>query len=277
MRLAALGTDVEVRGDGEEAAAAEVVRLEAILTRFAPSPLTRLNESGRLRDPPRELVAAVRHALAVARATGGLVTPTVLPALERAGYRRPWPHASPPADATPRPCPPVDGIVAGRETLTLPPGVRLDLGGTAKTWIARRAARQLGGDVVVDAGGDVHLDRGVPSLVEVAHPAGGEPLALWLGPGRWGVATSSVASRSWPGGHHLIDPRTGAPAVTRWVQVTAVARSVTWAEVAAKLALFGVRPARVALLVAFDGDGAAWTDDGRGWSAHGARRDASVA
>ena len=42
---------------------ARVMRLEALLTRFRPSPLTHLNDRGVLDDPPAELVAALRHAL----------------------------------------------------------------------------------------------------------------------------------------------------------------------------------------------------------------------
>jgi thiamine biosynthesis lipoprotein len=51
------------------------------------------------------------------------------------------------------------------------------------------------------------------------------------------VATSGTTRRAWAGGHHLIDPRTGAPADTGVVQVTALAPTALLAEVRAKAAL----------------------------------------
>lgn len=54
-----------------------------------------------------------------------------------------------------------------------------------------------------------------------------------------GVATSSVARRRWAGGHHLIDPRTGKPARTDLLAVTAVANTALAAETATKAALIG--------------------------------------
>ena len=52
------------------------------------------------------------------------------------------------------------------------------------------------------------------------------------------VATSSVAKRTWKQGitprHHLIDPRTGKPAVTTWLSVTVLAPQAAAAETFAK-------------------------------------------
>ncbi len=273
MLLRAMGTEVRIEGRGAEDAAGEILRLEAMLTRFAPSPLTRLNEEGCLRDPPPDLVAALRHALAVADLTGGLVTPTVLDALEHAGYRRSWPAVDPPLPGPPPMVPATAGIEVNEGRIGLPAGVRLDLGGTAKSWIAERAARLMPGEAVLDAGGDVLIRRRRPSPVEVVDPLGGEPLTLVIPPGRWGVATSSVMRRAWAGAHHLIDPRTGLPSRAPWLQATAVAKTVTWAEVTSKLLLLGEQPPGVAMTVAFDADGRAWSGTGP----EGSRRDADGA
>lgn len=254
----ALGTEVVAVGDGADDALAEAVRLEAILTRFRPSALTRLNEDGRLQDPPPELVGALRHALAVAARSDGLITPTILPALEHAGYRRSWPHVVAPADDPP-PTASWREIVVRDDVVELPAGARLDLGGTAKTWIVERAARRMRGEIVLDAGGDVLVDASDLSAVDVEPPPGGDPCQLLLPPGRWGVATSSVARRAWPGAHHLIDPRSGRSARTRWLQVTAVGPAPTGAEVAAKLALLDAPSDGDHLLLAYDRDGATWT------------------
>jgi thiamine biosynthesis lipoprotein len=74
--------------------------------------------------------------------------------------------------------------------------------------------------------------------VDVRDPSGGAPVhRLMRASGS--VATSGVTARSWEGGHHLIDPRTGAPADTGVVQATAVAPTGLEAEVRAKAALLG--------------------------------------
>jgi thiamine biosynthesis lipoprotein len=77
--------------------------------------------------------------------------------------------------------------------------------------------------------------------VEVDAPAGG---IAWAGSVQGAIATSSTLKRRWrtdTGGtaHHLIDPRTGLPALTPFAQVTVRAESCTWAEVWAKAVLIG--------------------------------------
>jgi len=65
-------------------------RVEAVLTRFDPtSPLSQLNRAGGswVLVPPL-LYRAVAAALEAARETGGAYDPTVLEALEAAGYSR---------------------------------------------------------------------------------------------------------------------------------------------------------------------------------------------
>ncbi len=239
--MRALGTDVSVTGSGAERVAAEVARLEAILTRFRPSPLTELNAAGRFPDPPTELVEALRWALEVAGATDGLVTPLVGPLLAWHGYGRSWPDVVAPRAGLPPALASADEVGVRADLVVLPPGAALDLGGTAKSWIVERASERFRGPFVIDAGGDVWLDRPEPSEVDVDPVAGGAPWHLRLPPGRWGVATSSVLGRAWPGAHHLVDPRTRRPATGRWVQATVVARSLRLAEVATKLVLLDHR------------------------------------
>lgn len=57
------------------------------------------------------------------------------------------------------------------------------------------------------------------------------------------VATSSVTRRRWVQGglvrHHIIDPRTGAPADVEWLSVTVGAPKATIAEAFAKAILIG--------------------------------------
>lgn len=237
LRFSGLGTDIIVDGEGQDAAAREVARLEGLLTRFRPSSLTALNRCGELHLPPPELVQAVKHALTVSALTGGLVTPAVLPALEAAGYaRRPGHHRGHATSV-----PDTSAVLCRPELIQLPGGIRLDLGGTAKSWIAEQAFALLLGDGFVNAGGDVVLRQSSVFAVEIARPSGGTPLYLECPPGTWGIATSSTLNRAWEGGHHLIDPRTARPLVSALVQVTAIAPRLTDAEVLTKLAFLDVQ------------------------------------
>lgn len=134
--------------------------------------------------------------------------------------------------------------------ILLPPGMALDLGGIAKGWIAEQAAlilSEFSSACAVNAGGDMFL---------VGHPDGEDqwPVAiedplqpendlttLRVDPGA--VATSTVTKRVWKQEekqrHHLIDPRTGEPAVTDWLSVTVIAPHTYEAEVFAKALLIG--------------------------------------
>jgi FAD:protein FMN transferase len=88
-----MGTDVRLLWPdraGLEDASAWLASFDARLSRFRPaSELCALNADRRPAMPTSALLrAAVRAALWAARQTGGLVDPTVLPALRRAGYAR---------------------------------------------------------------------------------------------------------------------------------------------------------------------------------------------
>src|SRR5690606_27010768 len=174
VMLRAMGTDVRLDGLGAERVAAEIVRLESMMTRFRPSPLTDLNARGRLSHPPAELVAALRWSKEAARVSAGLVTPLVLRALEHHGYRRSWPDVDAPGSAatpgapdpagaaggsgscipagSPPPVPGLDALVVRDDEVLLAPGAGVDLGGTAKSWIVEHAASRFVGPFVADAG-----------------------------------------------------------------------------------------------------------------------------
>lgn len=150
-------------------------------------------------------------------------------------------------------------LAAGRTSIVRrQPGVRLDLDGVAKGWIADRAAELLASwpGVAVDADGDiaVRADRGVEWLIDVADPRldeqGVEPPPLATlklrGGASWstsyGVATSGTSVHRWQladgrSTHHLIDRRTRRPAQTDIVQATVVAPTAREAEMIAKSAV----------------------------------------
>jgi thiamine biosynthesis lipoprotein len=130
-------------------------------------------------------------------------------------------------------------------TITRPPGVRLDSGGLAKGLFADLLGEQLRdhASFAVDCAGDLLLGgtRQIPRRVAVASPFDASTLhAFELTAG--GAATSGIGRRSWLDAdgrpaHHLLDPRTGRPAFTGIVQVTAFARHALEAEVRSKAAL----------------------------------------
>ena len=134
------------------------------------------------------------------------------------------------------------------QTILLPPGMALDLGGIAKGWIAEQAAKILSRYATacaVDAGGDMFL-VGLPDGLEQWPVALEDPLqpeniltTLQVDPGA--VATSTVTKRVWQQAgknrHHIIDPRTGEPAISDWISVTVIAPHAYEAEVFAKALL----------------------------------------
>ena len=115
-----------------------------------------------------------------------------------------------------------------------PPGVRLDLGGSAKGLAADWAASRLDGRYVVDCGGDVR----VGGTHDVALRGTAHTLRVTDG----AVATSGIDRRVWRRAdgtyaHHLLDPGSGEPAWTGLVSATATASTAIEAEALAKAAL----------------------------------------
>lgn len=228
---------------------------EDCLSRFRPdSELSRLNRSaGRDVSVSEVLWEVLAVAFEAAQSTRGIVQPTILEALEVAGYDRTWESmGSGVAEAEMRDAPTVpDWRLVERNPHTrrvrLPAGTSLDLGGFGKGWAADQAARRLGkiGPALVDAGGDIAVSGpgvgGEPWPIGVADPVqeGGMIALLRIRSG--GVATSGRDYKRWRQGdawrHHLIDPRTGHPAETDILATTVVATSARAAEAAAKAVL----------------------------------------
>ena len=172
------------------------------------------------------------QALRAARATSGLVTPTVGAAVVAAGYDDDFdrlPIDGPPV--APVRVPSVQALSLRGPLLVRAEPIELDLNCVVKGATVDDALALLGGGFVA-AGGDVATSA--PLVVGL--PGGG---AVTLHGG--GLATSSVTKRRWRRGgevqHHLIDPDTGAPARVPWLHVTVAAGSCLAADVAAKAAL----------------------------------------
>jgi thiamine biosynthesis lipoprotein len=252
---------IQAEGEGSEQAIAEaeaiIHDLHDRLTRFEPeSELCRLNADPRNSVPASGLM--IRFAGLVREAgemTGGLVDATLLNQVEQAGYVG---SIDPDAGFQPVPGPPAfpsagpaegdwSDVTVARPTSSVvrPPGVRLDSGGLGKGLAADLVAEHLDGFATwgVSCAGDLRFGGsvGAPRRIDITSPDGsGKVIAGFTAPAG-AVATSGVTRRSWENdsgrSHHLIDPRTGKPAETGLIQVTALAPTAAEAEIRAKAAL----------------------------------------
>lgn len=246
----ALGTGVRV-GVSDDAALGEADRvvagwlraIDVACSRFRDdSDLARINRSAGAAVSVAPLcLEAVRTALRVAAATGGLVDPTVGVQMERIGYDRDFDElvedgvAPPGRAAAGWRCVEVDETAG---TVRVPAGVHLDLGASAKALAADRAAAEAGTltgvGVLVSLGGDIAVageapDGGWRVLVTDDHdaPVDGPGQTVSISSG--GLATSSTTVRRWRRAgvamHHIVDPRTGLPADTPLRTVSVAAAS----------------------------------------------------
>ena len=270
----ALGTGVQVTiTDGGQLALAREM-LEADLgavdlacSRFRPDSeivaLDRAAGAGPAEVSPL-LAEAIAVALRAARLTDGDVDPTVGAAMNAVGYDRDFslvPREGPPVKLTVRTIPGWRQVEFDEQArlLRLPPGVRLDLGATAKAWAADRAAARIaaatGGGVLVSLGGDVAVSGPPPGggwRIRV-QDISGRPEDPPTGPSAvvairgGGLATSSTAARRWRRGgdvlHHILDPRTGLPAPPVWRTVSVAAATCTDANIASTAAIIRGRAA----------------------------------
>jgi FAD:protein FMN transferase len=257
LRFSAMGTRCLIVCDPAdqglaEAGARAIDQLERRWSRFlASSELSALNRSAggapfRLSPSTFELVSMAVDAW---RLTGGWFDPTVLPAVTGAGYDEPFAElhcVKPPPHGAPSPGPVGIDFHVADQTVSLPEGVGLDLGGIGKGRAADLVAASLSElgatGVCVDLGGDVAVagrpDHGGPWRIGIEAPDGELIRAVELDFGA--VATSSTARR-WQTedgpAHHLIDPATGRPSRSGVASVTVLAAETAWAEVLAKAAL----------------------------------------
>jgi FAD:protein FMN transferase len=220
-------------------------------TRFETnSELSALNDSaGKPFAASPQMFEVVELAVKFSVLTAGWFNPTIIGALEAAGYDRTFDAITEARDqrsTTPSPISAVSAIAlaAKQRTITLPKGVRIDLGGIAKGWAVQKAAQQLAiyGPCLVDAGGDMMTFGAVPGTshwsIEIADPLDPENDVMTLNVRDQAVATSGIDRRRWQRNgvwqHHLIDPHTGQPSKSDLLTATVVAPTTVEAEVYAK-------------------------------------------
>jgi len=266
-RWQALGTSVVLRvcdaaalAPARTAAERELDAIDRACSRFrADSELVRVNaRAGRSTVVSALLLDALALALRAAELTGGDVDPTVGRALELAGYDRDFALLAAPRGEQHPPAVTVRvrsgwsavELDTASSAVTLPAGIALDLGATAKAWAADRAAAAAaacaGCGALLSIGGDIATCGPAPAGGWRVHvtddhrsdpSAPGQTIAIDGG----GVATSSTATRRWSHGghtmHHIIDPATGAPVTDTWRTVSAAAADCADANIATTAAL----------------------------------------
>lgn len=190
----------------------------------------------------------------VEKRTNGMITPSILNALESAGYTESFENLAEQAENVLRQTNlplengdqqfTLDGV---NHTVTIPFGTQLDFGGFAKGWAAHQTMLRLKdfAPVLVDAGGDIAicgpLSDGSNWPIGVADPIDKENNLELLMLSGGGVATSGRDYRRWyvndAWQHHLIDTRTSRPAETDVLTATVIAENVIEAEMHAKMGL----------------------------------------
>jgi thiamine biosynthesis lipoprotein len=228
-----------------------IARLERSWSRFRPdSELNLLNAAaGRDVEISDDLSIALRRALDAWSLTDGAYDPTVLHAIEAAGYDRSFELLRDAGDVGA--CATVPGcaeIVLDLylRTAYLPDGVGIDLGGIGKGLAADLVVAELfrlGADgALVNIGGDVRV-AGTPVgpdgwVVEIEDPFRPHERGVCVAIADGAVATSTRLEKTWRRGtarmHHLIDPATGKPIETELVSVSIVAGEAWWAEALTK-------------------------------------------
>jgi FAD:protein FMN transferase len=274
LHLRAMNTDILLAAEGEadqiqvgfEQAIEFIQSAEKRFTRFSEdSELSALNRSaGRRFKASADLFAVVALTQRFFHLTRGLFDPSILPDLKRVGYNRSMELLR---EQGPAPlqgqAPLLETLLANGHpsftemeldesvsTIMLPSGMALDMGGIAKGWIAERAAQILSKysrACAVDAGGDMFL-VGLPEgqaqwPMALEDPLETESILTTLKVDPGAIATSTITKRAWQQAgknrHHIIDPRTGEPAVSDWISVTVIAPHACEAEVFAKALLIG--------------------------------------
>lgn len=189
------------------------------------------------------LFDALEVACVIAVKTAGIVDPTVGAALVAMGYDRDFDEVasgqlSPGFRAQPAPGWWQIALDSEARTVAVPTGVHIDLGATAKAFVADRSAHRIASvldcGVLVNLGGDVAAAGreprggwavGIASDCTRPFDAVDQVVTLFAG----GLATSGTTARSWVRDgrtmHHIVDPWTGEAAPVVWSLVSTMAAS----------------------------------------------------
>ena len=256
-------TDSRCLAEARSMLSEDLAAVDKACSRFrADSEICALRASGGQQVSPL-LAEAIAVALRAAELTDGDVDPTVGAAMSAVGYDRDFEqvlHAGPVRQpVTVRTVPGWRQVRLEGGILTMPEGIQLDLGATAKAWAADRSAARIaqhaGCGVLVGLGGDIAVAGPAPEggwrirVQDVTgspdDPPGGPYALVAIRDG--GLATSSTSARRWQRGgdvlHHILDPRTGLPAEPVWRTVSVAAGTCADANAASTAAVIRGRAA----------------------------------
>lgn len=233
----AMGGEIEVQlPDGPEDGARRVKSLfvehEQVLSRFLPSSeLSAMNaHASRGFHASPLLFDVVSDALSWACITDGVFDPTVIDVLEASGYDRTFEQIAGGTVVAVAARPTTQSgawrnieMDAERSLITMPKGVRIDLGGIGKGYSVDRAIALLGSgaNAMVNASGDLYAGGDGPDgdgwYVGVQDPFNPDADIAVLNVNDCGVATSGSIKRRWTvGDTRYPPPHRHARTAKRW-------------------------------------------------------------
>jgi len=228
-------------------------RSEQRFSRFIDSSeLSVLNRDGELNPASEMMLDVLESSLRHFNATNGGFNPTVLDALELAGYSKSFELIG--QNDTQQVAKSSTAVNLNEEleidhtSQQVRTNTRLDLGGIVKGWTVDHAARLMRSKCLgwlIDAGGDISAGGIAPDsggwAIGIDDPFSKRNLIDVIKIDDLAVATSSTVKRSWQAGrtrhHHIIDPQTGRSSSTNIASVSVIAANAETADVLAKSAL----------------------------------------
>lgn len=279
LKITVIGDDPAHLDRAMAAAVSEIRRVEDLMTDWRASELTSLNESAGQgsRKVPRELAAIISRGIELHRLTEGAFDITF------AAVGRLWKFKTAP-EKLPDPAlikaalrlvnAPAVKVSASDNTVALPAGMKIGLGGIAKGYGVDRAMTVLMDhgirNAIVNAGGDMKIlgkEFGEPWKLGIKHPRRkGKALAIVRLTNTCLVTSGDYERFFELNGkhyHHIIDPRTGYPA-RGCMSASVVAPNAEYADALATslcvlgpakgLELIELLPKVEAVLVGMDGE-----------------------
>ena len=228
LKITVIGDDPALLDRAMAAAVGEIKRVEDLMTDWRASELTSLNESAGQgpRVVPRELAAIISRGIELHRLTAGAFDITFAAAGKLWSFKT-APKSLPDPEKIKTALRHVNAgavkVSAADNTVELPAGMKLGLGGIAKGYGVDRAMKILMDhgirNALVDAGGDMKIlgkKFGEPWEIAIKHPRRKEKALAALNLTNTCLVTSGDYERFFElegkRYHHIIDPRTGYPA-----------------------------------------------------------------
>ncbi|MBO9625249.1 MAG: FAD:protein FMN transferase [Microbacterium sp.] len=245
-RFDAIGTRWEIEGDLDDGHRDRVGSLiegfDREWSRFrSDSGVTRLGAEGGMLDAAdaAPMLDAYR---ALSTATDGAVSPLVGDSLVALGYDASYSLTPGESVAAPRAWTDIVSWTDGAVTASVPS--LLDVGALGKgrlVDLVTAALHDVGGDLVVDAGGDIRV-RGGAVRIGLEHPYDATKAIGVVALQDAALCASAVNRRAWGDGlHHVLDARTGVP-VRTWAATWAIAKDAMSADAVATALFFDGGP-----------------------------------